>query len=540
VRGLAPNRRRTATLLCVLACAAVTAATAAPAGAVDQTDKNGCTSPEPYSGSLVSPSFMTGSVSPTVSGQMWFEVESIDPTGHDQTTVEYTTDSGATWTTLGSLNSSAVSGPSPDQGSSNVGLGQSPAFAPFSIGGLPVSTTVQVRFRFDSGDSLYQGFRGAGLDNVTLDTSGTQAFDGPGLPAGWTADSAVGPLAPSWHVITNPTNIFVKSPEINPQLVTLPDPGGLPPPAGGIGGYAWFGNDAIGSYCGPDYANRVVTPTAPDTTGSGPTGLIKDKTPTFTFSSNDSTASFQCGVDSGAFSACTSPHTVTGLSAGPHTFFVRAVSAAGVVDPTPASFSFTIAQTLADLPTPQLGRTVNVATVKGTVLLGTRSGGRVRYVPLDQARQIGVGSFLDTKRGTVRLVTATGSGTKTQFGDFSLGIFKVTQSKKKSAKGLSELPLQGGSFKGCRKARGASASSAGAHAARKKNVRSLRGVAKGKFRTRGRNASATVRGTDWTMTDRCDGTLTKVRKGRVAVRDFGRKRTILVRAGRSYLARARR
>ena len=38
--------------------------------------------------------------------------------------------------------------------------------------------------------------------------------------------------------------------------------------------------------------------------------------------------------------------------------------------------------------------------------------------------------------------------------------------------------------------------------------------------------------------DRCDGTLTKVRRGRVAVRDFRRKRTVIVRAGKSYLAKA--
>jgi hypothetical protein len=49
-----------------------------------------------------------------------------------------------------------------------------------------------------------------------------------------------------------------------------------------------------------------------------------------------------------------------------------------------------------------------------------------------------------------------------------------------------------------------------------------------------------VRGTRWTTVDRCDGTLTRVSRGRVAVRDFRRKRTIVVRAGKSYLARARR
>ena len=71
-------------------------------------------------------------------------------------------------------------------------------------------------------------------------------------------------------------------------------------------------------------------------------------------------------------------------------------------------------------------------------------------------------------------------------------------------------------------------------------VRRVRASAKGRFRTRGRYSAATVRGTIWTTTDRCDGTLTKVTRGRVAVRDIRRKRTIALRAGKRYLARAPR
>jgi hypothetical protein len=47
-----------------------------------------------------------------------------------------------------------------------------------------------------------------------------------------------------------------------------------------------------------------------------------------------------------------------------------------------------------------------------------------------------------------------------------------------------------------------------------------------------------VRGTAWGMQDRCDGTLTKVQRGRVVVRDFRRRRNVTVRAGKSYLAKA--
>ena len=62
----------------------------------------------------------------------------------------------------------------------------------------------------------------------------------------------------------------------------------------------------------------------------------------------------------------------------------------------------------------------------------------------------------------------------------------------------------------------------------------------GRFRTRGSNSIATVRGTQWVTTDRCDGTLTSVSKGSVSVRDLHAKRSVLVRAGHSYLACGRR
>ena len=59
----------------------------------------------------------------------------------------------------------------------------------------------------------------------------------------------------------------------------------------------------------------------------------------------------------------------------------------------------------------------------------------------------------------------------------------------------------------------------------------------GRFRTYGNNSVATARGTAWVTTDRCDGTVTRVREGAVAVKDRRTGRTVIVRAGRSYLAR---
>jgi hypothetical protein len=61
-----------------------------------------------------------------------------------------------------------------------------------------------------------------------------------------------------------------------------------------------------------------------------------------------------------------------------------------------------------------------------------------------------------------------------------------------------------------------------------------------RFRTTGRDSVAAVRGTVWATTDRCNGTVTRVKQGKVLVRDLRRKRSVLLRAGESYLARHRR
>ncbi len=85
---------------------------------------------------------------------------------------------------------------------------------------------------------------------------------------------------------------------------------------------------------------------APDTAiDFGPEGLTNDPTPTFGFSSPDAGATFECRFDSQPFAACSSAtsHTpFSPLSDGPHTFEVRAADAAGNVDASPASRSFTV------------------------------------------------------------------------------------------------------------------------------------------------------------------------------------------------------
>jgi hypothetical protein len=65
----------------------------------------------------------------------------------------------------------------------------------------------------------------------------------------------------------------------------------------------------------------------------------------------------------------------------------------------------------------------------------------------------------------------------------------------------------------------------------------LNANAHGKFTTKGQYSAATVRGTVWSVSNQCDGTLTKVQRGVVSVRDFVRRKTITLFTGQHYLAR---
>ncbi|HEY1275377.1 MAG TPA: choice-of-anchor Q domain-containing protein [Thermoleophilaceae bacterium] len=194
---------------------------------------------------------------------------------------------------------------------------------------------------------------------------------------------------------------------------------------------------------------------------------------------------------------------------------------------------------------PGLGIRTVLERVTGRVRVrrpGSASGAQasqkgIAFQALTQPRELPIRSLVDARSGTARLTTArTTDEANIQDGEFSKGVFQVLQRRKKRDKGLTTLQMKGGNFSRClhRSGKGASA------AKLRKPIRRLRANAHGRFRTRGRHSAATVRGTIFTVTDRCDGTLTTVKRGRVAVRDFRRKKTIIVRAGKSYLARARR
>ncbi len=162
------------------------------------------------------------------------------------------------------------------------------------------------------------------------------------------------------------------------------------------------------------------------------------------------------------------------------------------------------------------------ATATGTVTVGGRpfTKGTVPF-----------GAIVDITRGAITLTTATGHLRLIPAKGVA-AIFRLARGTDRGQP-LVEIRLAGGDFSVCPKRK---PSSVGGQTAPVRVVRSLWGNGKGRFQTKGRYASATVRGTNWLTADRCDGTLTTVKRGVVEVRDIKKKKTVRVPAGKSYLA----
>jgi hypothetical protein len=176
------------------------------------------------------------------------------------------------------------------------------------------------------------------------------------------------------------------------------------------------------------------------------------------------------------------------------------------------------------------GVIVGVKEVSGKVLI--KKAGSTKFTDLNGQTEIPVGSQVDTLHGTLRLTAGLGGG-QTNTADFYQGVFTILQKKARGA--FTTLRLDGGNFRNCGRA---STRALSIQAKSKKPVRKVWGSGKGKFTTKGRYSSATVRGTKWLTLDRCDGTLTRVLRGIVRVRDFRARKNVDVRAGHTYLARA--
>ncbi|MGO9888033.1 MAG: hypothetical protein ACLP0L_09025 [Solirubrobacteraceae bacterium] len=203
---------------------------------------------------------------------------------------------------------------------------------------------------------------------------------------------------------------------------------------------------------------------------------------------------------------------------------------------------------------PTLGKTFNVSTVSGLVLVKVHGV----FIPLTELTQIPKNTVINALHGTLSLTSAVpggshpaadvaakgkkhkgGTKTATQQGNFGGAIFKISQATGGANKGQVTLTIVENAFKGapsyslCTKHTATDATVAKSSS---KTLQLLHASAKGKFTTKGRYGAATVLGTKWTISDRCDGTLIHDVTDSVQVTDFVHHKTITLHAGQSYLA----
>ena len=488
---------------------------------------------------------------PIIRFRAWWEVESINPS-EDDFAFEYQVGNGdwqAATVTPAFGPPASPPGARPDAPISNLGFEARPNWQDYeaTVPGAEGESDVGLRFRFEVRDNQYNGFRGLAVDDIRI-------FDGANLEMGpFNFESGPGPWTTSgfWRIQPDTQNIRVLSPDINPTLVTLAqgDDGSLPAPFPGKQ-VAWFGEPETGTFCGQDFARH-----APITLAAEPPFDLRplDDTHTvrLTLTNRDGSPAGQAlrwsvsGVNSQP-----PAEVVTGDDGAadvfwtgpePGTDMLEAYHDANGNDTQDPGEAVASAEVLWRAPV--AGESVNVTVEGGEVFVKPPPGVTLRpdagaaqapgFVQLTRPRQIPVGSVVDTKQGTVGLTSARNLSGATQKGSFTGGRFRIRQ--RRASRPVTELKMTGGSFGSC--TRNVNRSSARTAARR---IRRLRGNARGRFRTRGRNSSATVRGTRWGMIDQCNGTLTRVRSGVVRVRDFGKNRTVTLRRGRTYLARPSR
>ncbi|MEN9980203.1 MAG: hypothetical protein ABIK38_07710 [candidate division WOR-3 bacterium] len=158
---------------------------------------------------------------------------------------------------------------------------------------------------------------------------------------------------------------------------------------------------AIDSALNPDPSQAIyswkVDRTAPETIiTENPPALANSSTADFSFTCDDPPCTFECKLDSGGWFACSSPIQYSGLVNAEHTFQVRSTDEAGNLDPSPATYSWTVvADYWGDISTinAPAGRYWHTAVWTGTemIIWGGNLGGTTstdtgaRYDPVNDS-----------------------------------------------------------------------------------------------------------------------------------------------------------
>ena len=115
-----------------------------------------------------------------------------------------------------------------------------------------------------------------------------------------------------------------------------------------------FASDPLRAPGFPYYGYLTRADTQPPTTTitSGQAGSTSSASASFSFSTNEAGSTFECQLDAGAWAPCSSPHEVTGLADGAHTFSVRSIDIAGNVEPAPPTQNWVVDTTAPETALP--------------------------------------------------------------------------------------------------------------------------------------------------------------------------------------------
>ena len=255
------------------------------------------------------------------------------------------------------------------------------------------STSMQVRVSADDGplsfsSATYSASESAGTVNITVQRSGGAGqatvhyatSDGTAhQPGDYGASSGTLTFAPGETSKTFPVSIVGDTgPEPDETVnLTLSSPGGT----GELG----------------TPATATLTITDDDTVNtqidSGPSGATNDNTPTFTFSADKPSSTFDCGLDTiqiANYTPCTSPKTYgTPLADGAHTFAVFATAPGAGTDSTPAARDFFV-----DTHAPATSISIQPYQNQGQKLGNGKFAGTVQIAghPADPAPSSGAGA----------------------------------------------------------------------------------------------------------------------------------------------------
>jgi subtilisin-like proprotein convertase family protein/subtilisin family serine protease len=151
---------------------------------------------------------------------------------------------------------------------------------------------------------------------------------------------------------------------------------------------------------------------------AAPPSLVGSRSASFDFGSPQPGSQFQCRLDGGDFTPCTSPHQVGDLPEGTHTFEVRAFDSNGNVDGSPAIYTWKVDVTA---PAPRITAVSGSApVVQGTAGTAAEDAGSV-------AVDLYAGSSPSGAPLQSVVAQRDGSGTfSTQFGGLGDGTYSVT------------------------------------------------------------------------------------------------------------------